>query len=271
MDNRLGEFLRARREMTRPEQLGLPVGAKRRVPGLRREEVAMLAGVSGDYYVRLEQGRDRHPSHQVLEALSRVLDLGPDGLQHAQRLAGAPPTSRRRSRPPERVAPGLRLLLDAMAVPALVMNRHLDVLATNALARTLNPANVEGSNMVLSAFLDPRTHDYFPEWEQLAQDMVAGLRAAAGSDPDHPRLAELVTQLSERSAEFRTYWARYDVKAKTRGTKHMLHPAVGPLTLNYETLAPEGVGGQLLLAYCTEPSSPSSAALALLGSLAVTP
>ena len=240
------------------------------MPGLRREEVAMLAGVSGDYYVRLEQGRDRHPSAQVLQALSRVLDLGPDGLEYARRLAdatGGPRRARRR----EEVAPGLRNLLDAMASPALVVSRHLDVLATNSLARALNPIAVEGANMVLATFLDPRAGDYYPHWEELAQDMVAGLRAAAGADPDHPRLAEVVGELSLKSPEFRALWARYHVKAKTRGTKLLQHPVVGPLTLDYETLAPEGVNGQLVLAYHAEPNSRSATALALLGSLAISP
>lgn len=228
----------------------------------------MLAGVSGDYYMRLEQGRDRHPSPQVLEALSRVLDLGPDGLDHARRLADTTSLPHR-PRHPEQIAPGLRNLLDAMSSPALVTSRHLDVLATNALARSLNPIAVEGSNMVLSTFLDPRVSDYYPAWEKLAQDMVANLRAAAGADPEHPRLAKLVGKLSVRSPEFRAYWARYEVKGKTRGTKRIRHPVVGPLTLDYETLAPEGVNGQLLLAYHAEPHSTSATALALLGSLAV--
>ncbi len=267
-DNGLGEFLRARRELTRPEQVGLPAGVgRRRVPGLRREEVAMLAGVSADYYVRLEQGRDRHPSDQVLEALSRVLDLGPDGVAHARRLAAPAPVGRRRGARAEQVAPGLRRLIDAMTgCPALVTDRNLDVLAANLLAVALNPAFVEGGNMVRAMFLEPAVHDLYPEWERHAQDTVASLRATA--DVHDPRLAELVGELSVRSPEFRTWWARHDVKAKARGTKHMVHAAVGELTLDYETLSPQGADGQLVVVYHAEPNSPSAAALALLGSMA---
>ncbi|AGL20706.1 helix-turn-helix domain-containing protein [Actinoplanes sp. N902-109] len=270
MDNALGEFLRARRELTRPERVGLPPAAgRRRVPGLRREEVAMLAGVSSDYYVRLEQGRDRHPSDQVLEALSRVLDLGPDGLEHARRLAGATPAPRR---PKSRgtVVPGLRRLLDAMSdCPCLVVDRHLDVLAANVLARALNPAFAPGHNLVRAMFLDPGARDLYVEWDRHAQETVASLRASAGTDPDDPRLSEIVGELSVKSPEFRRWWARHEVKVKTRGTKHLLHPQVGPLTVDYETLAPQGAGDQLLFAYHAEPGSPSAAALTLLGSVAV--
>lgn len=264
-DNNLGEFLRARRELTRPEQVGLPSGAgRRRVPGLRREEVAMLAGVSGDYYVRLEQGRDKHPSDQVLEALSRVLDLGPDGLEHARRLAGDRPATRRRTTRPARVAPGLRRLLDALTgIPALITDRNLDILAANALATAVGPHFGEGGNLVLFMFLDPSARTFYPEWERHARETVASLRAAA--DADDPRLAELVGELSVKSPEFRQWWARHEVKAKSRGTKRMLVPSVGEITLDYETLA---VDGQYLFAYHPEPNSPSAQALALVGALA---
>jgi transcriptional regulator with XRE-family HTH domain len=267
-ENRLGEFLRARRELTRPEQVGLPGGAgRRRVPGLRREEVAMLAGVSGDYYVRLEQGRDRHPSDQVLEALSRVLDLGPDGLEHARRLAAPQPVARRRGPRTERVAPALRRLLDAMSgCPAVVVNRTLDVLAVNLLGTAVSPGFAEGGNVVRAMFLEPAARELYPEWERHGRETVAALRATA--DVDDPRLAELVGELSVRSPEFRSWWARHDVQAKTRGTKRLRHPVVGELTLDYETLAVQGADGQLLYVYHAEPNSPSAAALSLLGSLA---
>jgi transcriptional regulator with XRE-family HTH domain len=270
-DNRLGEFLRARRELTRPDRVGLPPGAtRRRVPGLRREEVAMLSGVSADYYVRLEQGRDKHPSDQILEALSRVLDLGPDGLEHARRLAGPASVSRRRPPRSQRVEPGLRRLLDALTgCPALVLSRHLDVLAVNALSRATFPGFTEGANVVRLTFLDPATRDCYVEWDKVAQETVASLRVAAGIDPDDPRLAELVGELSVKSPEFRAWWARHDVKAKTRGTKQVLNAAVGHLDLDYETLAPQGSDGQLLVIYHAEPHSPTATALALLGSLSV--
>lgn len=266
-DNNLGEFLRARRELTPPEQVGLPSGTgRRRVSGLRREEVAMLAGVSGDYYVRLEQGRDKHPSDQVLEALSRVLDLGPDGLEHARRLAGSSPAARRRTTPrPARVAPGLRRLLDAMTgIPALVADRNLDILAANALVVAVGPHFTEGRNLVRFMFLEPSARTFYPEWERHARETVASLRAAAGADVDDPRLAELVGELSVKSPEFRRWWARHEVKAKSRGTKRMVIPAVGEITLQYETLA---VDGQLMFAYHPEPNSPSAEALSLLSTL----
>ena len=229
----------------------------------------MLAGVSADYYVRLEQGRDRHPSDQVLEALSRVLDLGPDGLDHARRLAGAAPVVKR-TRRPAKPAPGLLRLIDAMRdTPVVIVDPHLDVLAANVLARALNPAFATGHNLVRAIFLEPGARDFYPEWERHAQETVASLRAAAGADADDPRLNELVGELSVKSSEFRLWWARHEVKAKTRGTKHLVHPSVGPITVDYETLAPQGAEGQMLFIYHAEPNSPSAAALALLGSVAV--
>ena len=272
VDNRLGEFLRARRELTRPEQVGLPAGAvRRRVPGLRREEVAMLSGVSADYYVRLEQGRDKHPSGQVLEALSRVLDLGPDGLEHARRLAGpAQPRRSRVARTP-RVDPALRRLIGSLTgCPAMVTTRYLDVLAANPLAAALHPIFGEGSNLVRALFLEPGARDCYPDWHHVAQETAASLRAAAGADPDHPRLAELVGELSVKSPEFLALWARHEVKAKTRGRKQIVNAAVGPLTLEYETLTVPGADGQMVLVYHAEPRSASAVALALLGSIAAT-
>ncbi|MFG1607006.1 helix-turn-helix transcriptional regulator [Actinoplanes sp. NPDC049265] len=271
-ENRLGEFLRARRELTRPEQVGLPPGAgRRRVSGLRREEVAMLSGVSADYYVRLEQGRDKHPSDQVLEALSRVLDLGPDGLEHARRLAGAARPGRRRSGRTPRVDPALRRLLDALTgTPALLTSRYLDVLATNRLGAALHPIFGPGSNLIRAVFLDPASRDCYPDWDKVAQETVASLRSSAGADPDHPRLAELVGELSVKSPDFRAWWAKHEVKAKTRGTKQIVNAEVGLLHLEYETLIPPSADGQMLVIYHAEPHSPAAQALALLGSVAVT-
>ena len=264
--NSLGEYLRARRELTSPERVGLPaLRGRRRVPGLRREEVAMLAGVSADYYIRLEQGRDKHPSDQVLEALSRVLDLGPDGLDHVRRLAGPAPVRRHRT---ERVAPGLLGILESLSgCPALIMNRQLTVLAANPLATAINPVFAEGRNLVHAAFLDPVARERYTEWETVARNTVASLRAMTGADVDDPQLTALVGELSIKSPEFRTWWARHDVAMKTRGTKKMENPLVGPLTLSFETLAPLGSDGQYLVDYQAEPNSPSAQALALLGSL----
>jgi transcriptional regulator with XRE-family HTH domain len=269
MENLLGEFLRARRELARPSDVGLPEAAgRRRVPGLRREEVAMLAGVSADYYVRLEQGRDRHPSEQVIEALARVLGLDDEGVAHLRELAR--PVVRRRRAPsrPERVGPGLQRLLDRWPhTPALVVGRYLDVLAHNRLAVAINTCSVTGQNQVRAIFLDPAARDIFPDWGVVAQDTVASLRAAAGARLDDPRLTELVGELSLKSPEFRQLWARHDVRAKTAGSKRFIHPMVGELTLGYETFAVNGAPGQLLVVYHPEPGSPSERALALLGSV----
>lgn len=267
-DNRLGAFLRARRELVRPEEFGLPGGGRRRVAGLRREEIAMLAGVSADYYVRLEQGRDKHPSEQVVTALARVFSLDDEGTAHLRELARPTAARARPPRRPERVAPGLLRLMEAWShTPAVVLGRHLDVLAANPLAAAVNGCSVPGVNQVRMVFLDPRARDVFPNWSQIAADTVASLRATAGTDLDDPRLTELVGELSLKSDEFRRLWARHDVRAKTSGVKQFHNEMVGELTLAYESFAVNGAPGQLLIAYHAEPGSPSERSLALLGSL----
>jgi transcriptional regulator with XRE-family HTH domain len=269
-ENRLGEFLRARRELARPEQVGLRDDlGRRRVPGLRREEVAMLAGVSADYYVRLEQGRDKHPSEQVIEALARVLGLDDDAVAHMRELARPATRRRRAARRSERVSPGLVRLLDSWPhTPALILGRYLDVLANNLIAGTLNPCSVKGQNQVRVVFLDPSARTTYPDWETVARDTVASLRATAGADLDDPRLTDLVGELSLKSEDFRRLWARHDVLVRTNGTKRFVHPMVGELTLGYETFAVNGAEGQLLVAYHAEPGSASERALQLLGSIA---
>ncbi|MFD8247662.1 helix-turn-helix transcriptional regulator [Nocardia sp. NPDC059691] len=267
-DNRLGAFLRARRELVRPEDFGLPGGGQRRVAGLRREEIALLAGVSADYYVRLEQGRDRHPSEQVIASLARVFALDEEGTAHLRELAR--PTARRPRAPrrPERVAPGLLRLMNAWPhTPALVLGRYLDVLAANPLAAAVNSCSVPGVNQVRMVFLDPEARDVYLDWPTIAADTVASLRATAGADLDDPRLTELVGELSLKSEEFRRLWARHDVRAKTGGVKEFRNPMVGDLTLSYETFSVNGAPGQILIAYHAEPGSPSERSLALLGSL----
>jgi transcriptional regulator with XRE-family HTH domain len=268
-ENRIGRFLRARRELVRPEDVGLPDLGRRRVPGLRREELALLAGVSADYYVRLEQGRDQHPSEQVLDALARALRLDDDATAHLQELAR--PAPRRRRRSPvrqERVRPSLVALLEAWpGTPALVLGRRMDVLASNALAAALHPACATGGNMVRMVFLDPSSRDVYPDLEAIAADTVAALRAAVGPDLDDPALTDLVGELSLKSAEFRRLWARHDVRDKTHGTKRIMHPQVGELELYYECFAVNGSDGQMLVAYHAEPESRSARALALLSSI----
>ncbi|MEU5758386.1 helix-turn-helix transcriptional regulator [Nocardia sp. NPDC047648] len=267
-DNRLGAFLRARRELVRPEDFGMSGGGQRRVAGLRREEIALLAGVSADYYVRLEQGRDRHPSEQVIAALARVFALDEEGTAHLRALARPTAARSRAPRRPERVAPGLLRLMEAWPhTPAVVLGRYLDVLAANPLAAAVNSCSVPGVNQVRMVFLDPEARDLYGDWPTIAADTVASLRATAGADLDDPRLTELVGELSLKSEEFRQLWARHDVRVKTAGVKHFRNPMVGDLTLSYETLSVNGAPGQILIAYHAEPGSPSERSLALLGSL----
>ena len=267
--NRLGEFLRARRALVTPDDVGLPDLGRRRVAGLRREELALLAGVSVDYYVRLEQGRDTHPSEQVLDALARALCLDDDAVAHLHDLARPAPRRRRPRQRPERVRPGvLRLLESWSAIPAFVLGRRMDVLAFNALAGMLHDGFATERNMVRLVFLDPAARDTFPDFDAVAQETVATLRAAAGADLDDPRLAELVGELSLKSDEFRRLWARHEVREKASGVKRMLHPMVGELVLGYETLRVNDAPEQLVVGYHAEPGSASERALALLGAMA---
>ena len=267
-DNRIGEFLRDRRGRLQPEDVGLPDFGRRRVPGLRREELATLAGVSADYYVRLEQGRERHPSEQVLDALARALQLDDDATAHLHELAR--PAARRRRTParPERVRPELQALLNAWShVPALVVGRRMDVLAANPLASAIHGGFAKGHNLVRLVFLDPEARERYPDWDAIALDTVAALRASVGPDLDDARLTDLVGELSLKSAEFRRLWARADVRGKTHGVKRYVHPLVGELTLRYESFAVAGNPEQMLLVYHADVGSPSEQALALLSSM----
>jgi transcriptional regulator with XRE-family HTH domain len=268
-DNRIGEFLRARREQVRPEDVGIADLGRRRVPGLRREELAMLSGVSADYYVRLEQGRDQHPSPQVLDALARALRLDDAATIHLHELAVPAPRRRRRSPSrPERVRPGvLRLMNSWPQSPAFVISRRMDVLAANPMARGLSPICQVGVNGVRATFLDPAVRALYPDFEKEAADTVAVLRASVGRDLDDPRLIELVGELSLKSEDFRRLWARHDVRDKSDGDKRFDHPLVGRLELRYETLGVSGPEGQSLVVYHAEPGSSSAQGLALLSSM----
>lgn len=263
----LGEYLRARRELVDPADAGLRVMGVRRTPGLRREEVATLAGISADYYLRLEQGRDRNPSPQVLEALARVFGLDATATGYLLSLPAARPAPPRRPRR-ETVPAGIRQLLGVLGQPAFVENRMLDVLAANPLATALSPAIRPGENRLRSLFLDPGERDLHPDWEQAIGGMVASFRASLGPDTGDPRIAQLVGELSLASEPFRRLWARHDVKALGGGLTRIAHPQVGLLELRREKLAIGGTDGQLLAIYHAEPGSPSARSLALLGSLA---
>jgi transcriptional regulator with XRE-family HTH domain len=267
--NALGEYLRARRELVDPADVGLRVAGVRRTPGLRREEVATLAGISADYYLRLEQGRDRNPSPQVLEALARVFGLDATAARYLLSLSTARPAT---ARPPRRetVPAGIRQLLDVIGLPAFVENRMFDVLAANRLATALSPGIRPGENRLRSMFMDEDERDLYPDWEQAIGGMVASFRTSIGSDIDDPRIAQLVGELSLASEPFRRLWARHDVKALAGAPTRMRHPEVGMLELRREKLAIGDSSGQLLVIYHAEPGSDSSRALALLGSLAAT-
>jgi transcriptional regulator with XRE-family HTH domain len=263
--NTLGEYLRARRELVDPADVGLRVAGVRRTPGLRREEVATLAGISADYYLRLEQGRDRHPSAQVLEALARVFGLDATATQYLLSLAASRPAKPRRPRPRQETVPaGIRQLLDAVNLPAFVENRTFDVLAANTLATALSPSIRPGENRLRSTFLDPAERDLHADWDRAIGGMVASFRASIGTDNDDPRVAQLIGELSLRSEQFRKLWARHDVKALAGAAVRMRHPEAGELTLRREKLPIGDSGGQLLVIYSAEPGSRSAATLASL-------
>lgn len=249
----------------------------RRVPGLRREELALRAGVSSDYLVRLEQGRDTHPSDQVLDALARALELNEAEHEYLWLLARTPPRPMHQ-RQPERevVAPAVVQLMHAWEhTPAFVLGRGMDVLATNAMANALHsevPGFAEGrANMVRHVFLDAAARESYPDWEAVASDTVATLRGLAGADPDDPGLVELVGALSLKSEEFAQLWARQHVHRKAAGYKRVHHPSVGEMQLEFESLQVASAPGQILVAYTAQPGSESEQRLRLLASLTAVP
>ena len=269
--NALGEYLRARRELVQPQDVGIRVGGIRRVTGLRREEVAMLAGVSADYYLRLEQGRDRHPSVQVLEALAQVLQLDDSATNYLVGLTQERPRVAIKRRTREVVPSGIRQLLEVLEQPAFVEGRYFDVLASNALAVALSPNLAVGGNRLRDFFLDDREKDLYPDWERNAARIVAGFRASVGSDTSDPRAVQLVGELSLASELFRRLWARHDIQVREGAPTVIHHPEVGDLTLRREKLAIGGADGQLLAIYHAERGSETAGLLALMGTLGVPP
>jgi transcriptional regulator with XRE-family HTH domain len=267
--NGIGEYLRARRELVRPDEVGIPSSGRRRVAGLRRDELALLAGISTEYYTRLEQGSDHHPSAQVLDSIARALRLDTDATAHLHDLA-APTTRRRRARRPEQVSPSVRRLLSSWSgTPAFVQGRFLDVLAANPLMTALSPMFTPGRNILRAAFLDSAIGDLFRDPEVRLENVVSALRASAGSDVDDPRLTELVGELSLKSADFRRLWARHDVRPHPGGGVHrMRHPQVGELELRYDKFHLAGADRQMLTVYQAEPGSRSEQALTLLATIA---
>lgn len=263
--NTLGEYLRARRELVTPEQVGIPALGVRRVPGLRREEVAMLSGISAEYYLRLEQGRDRHPSTQVLEAIARVLQLDDDA--YLLSLAAERPHRKRPKSRRETLPASTAQLIDQLPFPAFAEGRYLDVLAANPLAAAVSPRLVAGGNRLRDVFLDEAEQDLFEDWERAAAALLAGFRRTVGRSIDDPRVVELVGELSLASPGFRQLWARHDIAERTGATVVLEHPTVGQLRLEREKLAIAGTDGIMLVVYHAQPGTESAERLALLGSM----
>ena len=262
----------ARRKLVSPGSAGIAHIGRRRVPGLRRDELSLLAGVSTDYYVPLEQGRDRNPSPQVLDALARALQLDDEATAHLHALAGPERHVRRPGQRPERVSPSIQQLIAGWHdTPAFVQGRRLDVLAANRLATNLSPLFTPGVNLLRAIFLDPDPASralYGDQWESLAHSTIAGVRALIGAEVDDSLLDELVGELSVRSDHFRSLWARHDIRTRVSGgTRHLYHPQVGELDLHYEHLQISGTDRQTLIIYHADPGSPTERTLALLATL----
>ncbi|HMD91193.1 MAG TPA: helix-turn-helix transcriptional regulator [Trebonia sp.] len=278
-NDEIREFLVTRRARITPEQAGLPAyGTHRRVKGLRREEAAMLAGVSVDYYTRLERGNLSGASESVLDSLARALRLDDAERAHLfdlARAANAAPGSPRRRAGTNRVRPGVQRVLDAMnGAPAWVRNGRADVLATNQLGAALYAPVLDDpmrpANTARFTFLSPRAQDFYLDWDRTARDMVAVLRAAAGRDPYDKPLSDLVGELSTRSELFRTLWAAHDVQHHRTGRKGLHHPVVGDLDLTYEAFELPSEPGLTMLVYTAEPDTPTAQALGFLASWAAT-
>lgn len=267
----LATFLRSRRDRLRPEDHGLPTG-RRHSPGLRRTEVAQLAGISVDYYIRLEQGKSAHPSQSVLAGLARALKLTQDERDYLSRLTSTTAVSSEQAAAAgvaERVRPSLRRLLEGlMPVPAYVINRQMDVLAWNdmgaALIADFGSWPKAERNLLWLLFCDPAARGLYVEWEKAARQGIARLRLFAARHPDDQAIVTLVSALSARSPEFRRWWARYDVQDCGNGRKEFNHPLVGRLSLDWEALALPDGHDQYLVTYTAPAASPSQGGLDLL-------
>ena len=272
----LGRFLRARRAGVSPADLGLPLGTgTRRTPGLRREELAALAGVSIDYYIRLERGKETRPSPAVVDALGRALRLDAEELTYFRELAAQAARGSGNRAAPSRpaasrtVRPTLRRLLETVRpCPAYVLGRTNDMLAANPSGLFLTPGMVDWPdrkrNTIRYTFLHPLARSLWPDWEVKARSCVAHLRAVAGTDPDDPELAAIVGELAVKSPEFSRMWERYDVRRVGNGQKTFLHPTVGTMTLSHEVMEINHTGGGRLVVYSAEPGTPDHDAMVLL-------
>lgn len=274
MVSELGEFLRVRRAALQPEDVGLLNYGIRRVPGLRREELAMLAGVSNTYYTRLEQGLSNNASDAIIDAIARALNLNTDERAHLFNLARARATKRRTVTKPDKARTGtLRLIQSMSSTPAIVLGRRSEVLAWNRLGHRLVAGHLDYDapksaatrpNMTRLLFLDQHTRELYPRWLEEATRAVSSLRLVAGRATDDPELASLVGELTLKSEEFAKLWARHPVENCMSGLKHMHHPEVGDLELNFEVLTPPDESGHRILMYAADPGTPAAEALQLL-------
>jgi transcriptional regulator with XRE-family HTH domain len=265
-DNAVGEYLRARREQAQPVDVGIAVNGHRRVPGLRRDELAVRAGISTEYYTRLEQGRDRNPSARVLDAIAGALGLDLEATTHLHELAN--PAPRQRRIPDSQVRPSVVQLIDSWtATPAFIQGRYFDVLAANRLASALSPLYTPGTNLLRAVLLDPAALGL--EAHALVRTAVATLRTAAGGDVDDLRLTELVTEFSAMSDLFHRLWGRHDVRPRpSSGIHHLHHPRFGDLDLRYDKFLVAGTEDQTMVVYQAEPGSRAAEALSLLSQYA---
>jgi transcriptional regulator with XRE-family HTH domain len=268
----LGAFIRSRRDRVRPAEVGIDDGRPRRVPGLRREELAMLAGLSADYLRRIEQG-SAVPAEGVLDALAKALRLKAAEHSHLESLASAARGRRLDSGAPPRASDALLRTLDALApTPAVVLGRCCEVVAWNAPGAMLDPAVAAlppgRRNVARRVLLDPRSRELYPDWDGLADEVTAVLRLNASRFPGDRELAALIDELTERSEDFRRRWERHDVFEKTAGTKLLDHPDVGRLELAYETFEVTRAPGQTLIVYSAEPGSPTAERLRRLAAIA---
>ncbi|MDN5546475.1 helix-turn-helix transcriptional regulator [Pseudoclavibacter helvolus] len=247
--NPLGSYLRARRDLVTPAQAGIIPNGRRRLPGLRREELAMLAGISADYYLRLERGRDRHPSRQVLGALARALHLDDDQTAHLHVLASEPSPSDRNMATSADVPPSARALLHSLPHPAFIEDRYFTILESNEHALTLNPRLAPGRNQLRDLVLDEAEQAMHPDEDLTAACLIASLRHTIGNDVTDPRLAGLTDELHNKSERFREIWGRHEVRSQRGATLLLSHPSAGELRLNREQLAINATPHMKLVVY----------------------
>ena len=265
--NALGDYLRARRQQVHPEDAGLVPGARRRVEGLRREELAMLAGISAEYYLRLEVGRDKNPSPQVVDALARALRLDAKATQYLRHLASPPGGDTSEL---EAGAYALAEVIEQFLMPAVLLNRYRDVLAANPIARALSPEFTPGQNSLRWRLLDPAARELYVDWDESTEIAVRGLREFSGPCPNDARMQAFVAELSSASPRFRELWSRGVVGYRV-GINHLRHPQVGELYLHRHRLNAPYPGGDHVLMFRAEPGSDSARALEELRSLSAAP